>query len=545
MKSLNLKSKLLLGFGTAILISLLLGLFAIIQVNQINNLSDLVVEDALPGTALAGTIDAQARHEFTLLQMHILSDEPSEMNYYESELNDYIERIERNFQEYESSIYQPDDRQIYNRMTAAYQSWSEVRNEVYSLSRNNQKEEARQSIRPLYESSSDLINLTDELMEWNAENGAIIGDDIQFHVTTARSGIITGVILALVINLIIAFLIIRSIVGPLRNIISTLTGGAEQVSASSKQLSGSSQELAESSSEQAASLQQTTSSLEEMNAQTKQTAANAGQAEQAMKEASPLVQNGVKAMERMTLSMNEIKASSQETSKIIKTIDDIAFQTNLLALNAAVEAARAGEAGKGFAVVAEEVRSLAHRSAEAAQDTSQLIQKSQESSDRGSTVALEVSENLKEIEESVTGVQTLVTEISMAAAEQANGIQEMSTAMNDMDRVVQDNASASEETASSAEELSSQAVELHDVVDRLIDIVGTDKPSRIAPGSVLREVIQRNRPNGEYSPKNGTGSLHNGAYANKKPTIHQNGKKNGKTDPHKLIPLDEDDFSDF
>lgn len=265
----------------------------------------------------------------------------------------------------------------------------------------------------------------------------------------------------------------RSINGVLRTIINRLNGGAEQVNASAEQLSGASQELAESASEQAASLEETTSSLEEMSAQIKQTAGNSSEVEAAMKEAKPMVENGVRAMQRMTQAMSDIQNSSKETSKIMKTIDDIAFQTNLLALNAAVEAARAGEAGKGFAVVAEEVRSLARRSAEAANDTSELIQRSQSSSERGSEVARDVADNLQKIEESLTSVNHLVVEISAASKEQATGIQEMNSVMSEMDHVVQGNASASEESASAAEELSSQSLELKNIVDELRELVGT------------------------------------------------------------------------
>lgn len=358
----------------------------------------------------------------------------------------------------------------------------------------------------------------------------------------------------------------NKIMASLGQIITALQTGAEHIDSSSVQLSGSSQELAESSSEQAASLQQTTSSLEEMTGQTKQTAENAGQAEHAMKEASPLVESGVRAMERMTESMGEIKEASMETSKIIKTIDDIAFQTNLLALNAAVEAARAGEAGKGFAVVAEEVRSLAQRSAEAAQNTSALIQKSQESSERGGTVVLEVSENLKKIEQSISGVHTLVTEISAAAGEQANGISEMNSVMLEMDKVVQNNASASEETASSAEELSSQAAELHHVVEKLIEIVGSDN------------AFSSNGPGYESSSKYNSGQMQagygNGSYGESRSISFEqdddeglndkfsqnpgrkgeggmgrqnggNGKPKNSRQARELIPLDDDDFSDF
>ncbi len=174
---------------------------------------------------------------------------------------------------------------------------------------------------------------------------------------------------------------------------------------------------------------------------------------------------------RMSEAIEKMKSSSDETAKIIKTIDEIAFQTNLLALNAAVEAARAGEAGKGFAVVAEEVRNLAQRSAKAAKSTELLIEESQQNADNGVVVTKEVGEILQQITESIQEVTALIADVSAASNEQAQGIAHVNTAVAEMDKVTQLNANNAEQSTSASEELSAQARQLDQMVDELTTII--------------------------------------------------------------------------
>ncbi len=283
-------------------------------------------------------------------------------------------------------------------------------------------------------------------------------------ISLAVGGVILGVLLA--------FFITKSIVGPINKIIEGLSGGSEQVASASEQLSSTSQSMSEGSSEQASSLEEVSSSLEEMSSMTKQNAQNAKQANTLSTDASGAAQQSKDAMVRMSEAIDKIKNSSDETAKIIKTIDEIAMQTNLLALNAAVEAARAGEAGRGFAVVAEEVRNLAQRSAEAAKSTAELIEGSQKNSENGVTASAEVTKIVEQIIESIQKVAQLIAEVSAASDEQSQGIDQVNTAVAEMDKVTQQNAANSEESASASEELSSQAQNLNAMVEELINIVG-------------------------------------------------------------------------
>jgi methyl-accepting chemotaxis protein len=240
----------------------------------------------------------------------------------------------------------------------------------------------------------------------------------------------------------------------------------EQVASASSQVGSSSQDLARGASEQASALEEISSSLQEMTSMTRRNGASSKEARGLADGTRAGADRGLTSMQRMSEAMEKIKASSDSTARIVKTIDEIAFQTNLLALNAAVEAARAGDAGKGFAVVAEEVRNLAMRSAEAAKNTANMIEESVRNAERGATLNGEVLERLREITLQAGKVSEVMGEIAASSDQQTQGIDQISSAVEQMNQVTQQNAAGSEESASASEEMSAQAEELRAMVGR-------------------------------------------------------------------------------
>lgn len=330
----------------------------------------------------------------------------------------------------------------------------------------------------------------------------------------------------------------RSVNNPIKRAVELLNEASDQVAAASSQISSTGQSLAEGASEQAASIEETSSALEELTSMTRRNADHATEADNLMKEANQVIHRANESMEQLNTSMESISKTSEETRKIIKTIDEIAFQTNLLALNAAVEAARAGEAGAGFAVVADEVRNLAMRAAEAARNTSDLIEGSVKQIGRGTEIVLSTNEAFEEVARSSAKVGQLVAEIASASNEQAQGIGQINQAVCEMDKVVQQNAANAEESAAASEEMSAQAMQMKSVVkDLVVTIDGTARSQIVEEAPRPPEA---NRVRGKIPQR-----IHAPVLAQRAPAKPKALPTRRSESPEQVIPFDDGDMSDF
>ncbi|MFA6282994.1 MAG: methyl-accepting chemotaxis protein [Desulfurivibrionaceae bacterium] len=364
------------------------------------------------------------------------------------------------------------------------------------------------------------------------------GEDVANNALTQGNALQTLIVLIAIGILIggctLAFVITRGITVPLKKAISGLTAGANHISAAAGEVAGAGQQLAEGATEQAAALEETSASMEEISSMTQHSADNAHEANAVMTDINSVASQAAASMQQLTSAMGEISSASERTSKIIKTIDEIAFQTNLLALNAAVEAARAGEAGAGFAVVANEVRSLAMRAADAAKETAALIEQTVSKVQEGTVLVHRTNDEFNKVSNGTGKISVLINEISSAAKEQTEGVGQINKALQEMDTVVQSNAATAEESASASEELFAESNTLLGHVRELQTLITGEG------GGGSDTTDSRARSNPARGKNTGIRPLPQQKQTQTRAISH-----NTKSTAKEVIPFGEDEFEDF
>jgi methyl-accepting chemotaxis protein len=482
--------KLMLSVGAMLMALLALAGSALYSISEMDNELDTAANKSGKKLDIAGSLATTASDmlsfERGVLVRLGMKDVPRAEGYHNS-FNDRAKLLTDQITEIRLLISTEQGKKDIDTLAADLASWSPAHQELWEKGRDGHLEDAlsvydKRNLafaKDMAKAAADLKQIQVQSLAEAVAHG---------HAQAASSRWIALSLIA--VFFVLGGVVIKVIFGmnrDLRRVALELSEGAGQINSAASQVAASSQSLAQGASEQAASLEETSASTEEITSMTRKNAENSKSAAEVMVTVDREVKEGNQTLDQMVTSVQQINASSDKISKIIKVIDEIAFQTNILALNAAVEAARAGEAGMGFAVVADEVRNLAQRSAQAAKDTSSLIEESIATSRDGSAKLEQVAGVIRAITESSTEVKTLVDEVNMGSQEQAHGIDQISKAIAQMDQVTQGTAASAEESASASEELSAQAQALNHIVVELGQLVGGGESTTGRTGAVRRD----------------------------------------------------------
>ncbi|MGE0040525.1 MAG: methyl-accepting chemotaxis protein [Vicinamibacterales bacterium] len=489
MGSWSLGRKLYLGVGALVALILLLGGLALVSEGNIKEELDVASKQTARKLDLSLRIRQNAvalRGEQRRVLLAGFGNDRALLAESQKAIADVIALNQTRLDEIKTLLVTEEGKKLVADIEQAVETWHASNAEVERLVAEGRIQDAwvvaRDRSNPLVdkvdEASDRLIQQQDDFLK-----ASIASSDAGYKTTWIAT--VAILLVGLAVGGIVVWFVI-GVVRILRATTSELSQGAEQVTSAAGQVSTGAQSLSQGTTEQAASLEETSASMEEMASMTRQNAQNATRAAELVAGSAQEFTACDGALREMVTSMGQISDSSQKISKIIKTIDEIAFQTNILALNAAVEAARAGEAGMGFAVVADEVRSLAQRSAQAAKDTAGLIEEAVTSASEGDGRLKSLAGSIDRIGAQQSEIKALVDEISSASAQQTQGIDQVTQAVQQMEKVTQTTAATAEESAAASEELSAQAQMTLSAVAalaRLVDGTGARPAAAVAPAA--------------------------------------------------------------
>lgn len=501
MKNWTLGKRLFAGFLVVITLVLCFGVITWLQMSAISHNLTLITQQDLPELAITENI----RNQVALLRItnfkHAMYKDAAQKRALDKQAAEEETALAELVTKYSQHLDSPEQKTLFAPIPSLLTAYRAETLKLREASTQNNAEQVQAYLASAGSVGNDFIKSVQALSDYSSKQTDENAGKIEQSTASAKTLALIVSLLTAALSLTIAAFITRNISGILRRLANDLTSGSMQTASAASQVSSASQSLAEGASEQAASIEETSSSLEEMASMTKRNAENAQNATELTKQTRAAADKGSHDMQAMTTAMDAIKVSSDETAKIIKTIDEIAFQTNILALNAAVEAARAGEAGMGFAVVADEVRSLAQRSAQAAKETAAKIEGSLSRTSQGVEISAKVATALNEIVTKVRQVDELVAEVAGASREQTQGITQINIAVGQMDKVTQNNAANAEESAAAAEELNAQAELMRQHVSELLRLAGGTSANAAASSTqptvaskTVRGLLQKVKP---------------------------------------------------